>query len=450
MVPPRLQSSVPRARNFYKKINALPLYEHCHDVLDKAREVRIIEGGVIKNPGKNLGGAWVNSIIAETTLYHIVDYRKLNGGKFKLPDALENKEVRKEIETFGKLTELERRGASLSEYVPLLNNGEAPLAILVKLADYAVTHNGDKHLESFISKDGHPLFRMYSSKAEADHLLKMDARAGEMIYAPIAELFGHPGLAGSILKHAFHVNHPDIYEAVMEKLRAAEVQERVALTRALVRELAKRIKHTLKGAGFDVDVVRRFEKHDGKVMRKVRRKLAEEYSDSEESHTMSLEGYISGNIEEFDITSLNDLVALRIIIKRLGKKEIDKMEENERRLAMRIAHDLITSNLNALESISGNRYEYEIDKWNKKSGYRATHFDSYPVVKGTTLKFETQLKTLRDHWIAEEGGAAHWMYIGGASEFGKVLKEVYLSIIHKHNEKDRKADPQLSLPINEE
>ncbi len=452
MVPQKLQSSVQRARNFYKKIDALPQYEHCKDVLDKARRHNIIEGSIIKNHGKDPDRAWKNSRLAVTALYHILDYKKMDPSRMVLPDELMDEETRREIETFGKLTELERKGASLSEYVPLLNNGNAPLAILVKLADYAVTHNGDTHLESFISKEDHPLFRMYTSKAEAERLLKMDARAGELIYAPVAELFGHPGLAGSILKHAFSVNHSDIYEAVMEKVKNVEVEERLELTRTIVRELAKRIKYTLKGAGFnDVEVFRRFEKHEGKIMRKVRRKLAEKYSETEESHMMSLEKYISENIEGFDIASLNDLVALRVVVNRLGKKEIDKMEENEKQAALRIARSLITANLDALESISGNKYSYEIEDWDKKSGYRATHFDSYPVGESRTLRFETQLRTLRDHWIAEEGGAAHWIYIGGDSEFGRILKEVYHNIIHKHNSKERKEnDSQLELPINRE
>jgi len=448
MAPPKLQSSVQRARHFYLKHESLPLYKHCKKVLDKATAHKIVEGSRIKNHGRNIDRAWVNSVIAETILYHIIDHNKLDNSRYILPEAVHNEEVKKEIMTFGKLTELDRRGALLSEYVPLLNNGEAPLAILAKLADYAVTHNGDNHLDNYISGEGHPVFRTYSSMTHAVESLRMDAKAGERIYAPVAELFGHPGLAGSILKHAFSVNHPDIYGIVVEKLQDAETQEKMALTKTMVKELARRIRHTLKGAGFDATVIPRLEKHEGKIMRKVRRKIAETYNESDESGSVTLDKYITDRVERFDITSLNDLVALRVIINRLGRKEIDDMEEDEKHAAMKIAYSLIKANLDALESISGNKYAYEIEEWDKKSGYKATHFDAHPVGESRTLRFETQLRTMRNHWIAEEGGAAHWIYIGGDSEFGRILKEVYLGIIHKHNGgSEKEQERQLKLPI---
>jgi len=446
--PPNLLSSIHTARNFYLKHKAMPQYEHCMGVLKKAEKHKIVEGKFIKRYTKDPNRALVNSILAETILYHIIDHKKIDGCKYILPAAVNDPAVKKEIVLFGKLTELDRKGAALSEYIPLLNNGEAPLAILAKLADYAVTHNGENHLENFISEEGHPIFRTYSSMAEAYESLRMDANAGERIYAPIAELFGHPELAGSILKHAFDVNHHDIYNFVMEKIKDAELQERLSCTRILVKELAKRIRKTLIGAGFDVVVIPRLMKHEGKIMRKVHRKIAKRYNESEESKSMPFEDYLSTNIESFDITSLNDLVALRVIINKLGKREIDSMEEGKKRIVMNNAMALIKTNIEMLESISGSKYGYLIEDWNKESGYRAIHFDCYPI-KTNMLRFEIQLKTFKEHWIAEEGGAAHWIYIGGDSELGRVLKEIYLSIIHRFNGKNeiKEKEGQLELPI---
>jgi len=418
-------------------------------VLKKAEKHKIVEGKFIKHYIKDPNRAWVNSILAETILYHIIDHKRIEKNKYILPASVNDPAVKKEIVLFGKLIELDRKGAVLSEYIPLLNNGEAPLAILAKLADYAVTHNGENNLESFISKEGHPIFRTYSSMAEAYEALRMDANAGERIYAPIAELFGHPELAGSILKHAFDVNHHDIYNFVMERIKDAELQEKLSHTRIVVKELAKRIRKTLAGAGFDVAVIPRLMKHEGKIMRKVRRKIAERYNESEESKSIPFEDYISRTIERFDITSLNDLVALRVVINKVGKREIDSMEESEKRMVMNNAVALIKANIEMLESISSSKYRYQIEEWNKESGYRAIHFDCYPI-KNDMLKFEIQLKTFKEHWVAEEGGAAHWIYVGGDSKFGRVLKEIYLSIIHKFNGKNeiKEKEGQLELPIS--
>ena len=449
-VPPKLQSSIQTARSFYARHNALPLYEHARNVLKRAQEHRIVEKDIIEKHGKNIKRARLNSILAETILYHPVRTKALDSG-VELPDALTNEDVRRELMTFNALNDLNRRGAPLSEYVPLLNNGPAPLATLVMVGDYAVTHSQDTDLENYIKPDGHPIFRMYSSRKEALELLRMDAKSGEKLWAPIAELLGHPPLAGDILEHAYEVKYPDIHSFVNEKLRNEEMQEKLDITRNIAKSLARRLNKSIKGAGFEVEVIPRLEKHGGKIMRKVRKKM-QKFHEKREGEDMNLEldEFIERHLHKFDLIKLHDLVALRVIVNKFGGREIDKMEEKDKELAIQMAVGYIESNITALRLTSESEFAYDIEYVNKESGYEAVHIDAQPVNGTNSVRFEVQLRTIRQHWIAEEGGAAHWMYIGGDSKFGKVMKQLYHDIIYTPNgEGGSVEDRQLIIPYKQ-
>jgi hypothetical protein len=93
----------------------------------------------------------------------------------------------------------------------------------------------------------------------------------------------------------------------------------------------------------------------------------------------------------------------------------------------------IKSNIDALQLTSECEFAYDIEHVRKESGYEAVHIDAHPVNGTNSVRFEVQLRTTEQHWIAEEGGAAHWMYIGGDLKFGKVMKKLYRDIIHTPN-----------------
>jgi len=432
--PMRAVDSNRIAYKFHERVGAPQIWEnHIREVKTKSTETTVVEPAIIDDPRSDVYRAWVNSVLNDILNYHDVKHDVVRGirhnPKVRTP-ALRDERVIEEIEFFGELTELDRKGADLSEYVPLLNNGHAPLALLARILDYAVTHNDGKYLNDFISPTGHPILRMFCSYEEALETLRNEAKAGEMIYAPIAELFGHPSLAGDILTHSFKVRYPQVYEHVTESLKDGIIREKLYFTRTIVRGIKKKIVEELHNMGFDVEMQERMAKHMGKTMRKVRKMLAKKYEDSEESRFLSLKQYITNHVEKFDITELNDLVAMRVILDKYRGEEIDSMEEEKKEHIISMAVGTIKERLNEFVMDSENSYRYSHDFWEKENGYRSHHFDVKPVTMVSAARFEIQVRTTEWHEISEHGKAAHYYYIGGNSEFVDMIKDSYKDRIH--------------------
>lgn len=414
------------AYKFHEKCGVVPLWEkHCRPVLTKAQETTIVEQDIIENPQSDVYRAWVNSVIAEIINYHLVDYRALRENRMELPPALRDERVLQELELFGKLTALDRKGAPLSEYVPLLNNGDAPLALLAKIADVAITHTQHNILSDFVSNVPHPLFRLYPSYQKAIEAMSADAKAGMQVYAPLAELFGHPTIAGDIFIHAFHVCHPDVYKFVIDQLNNGEIQEKISFTQEIVKLLIKKIESDLKKAGFGCVVTPRWKKHEGKMMNKIRNGFVEEYKNSEASNLISLKDYVSRRFESYAITELHDIVAARVVLDTYKENSIDEMEDEEKKTVIDEANKIIKKHLDILIYSSGNAYVYDHKFYNKENGYRSHHFDVKPVTIRNSTNFEFQLRTREWHEVSEHGKAAHYYYIGGDSEFVQIIKFAY-------------------------
>jgi hypothetical protein len=447
-------------------MNALPQYDHCHEVYKKAAKAEIVDESVIRNKREDSERRRANVTLRRLALVHSLDYSELKSSGERLPPLLRDSRVMEELEIFSKLTELERSGAPRSAYASILNNGRRPLALLVKLADYAVTHDTENQLEGFIA-DGTPsLIRRYSSVEDAYSAMRADAKAGEMIYAPVAELFGYPQLAGDIFLHSFRVNHPEIYNHVLSSMRDPSMKDRIARTQRMVGELAKVLTGHLKSSGFDAEVTLRREKHDGKKMKKVLSHLSDDYGRSaEKAGGMKFPEYVARKIGFFDFERFNDLVAVRVVVhsyhgasmdevlseaaavengstegryEGVGLDKIGQMLESIKASALRIAVSDIANVLSTVRDRFGefvgnartNAVYYE-----KKNGYRAFHFDTKSDKDGAhrALPFEVQLKTPEWHAIAEHGKAAHYYYLSRDEEhapFVDMIAAAYHDIIH--------------------
>ncbi|NYZ74322.1 hypothetical protein H0O00_04210 [Candidatus Micrarchaeota archaeon] len=440
--PPNLTSSVQRARQFYTRFKALPLYEHCHGVFRRAAEEGIIEGEQIKQVRSDEAGrklAWFHSIIAETMLYHVVDAGKLVGGAVDLSFLKEdhpllNSDIRTELGVFSRLTELDRIGAPASDYGTVLNNDHAPRALLARLTDYAVTHNTEDRTPGHISHHPSPLFRMYSSKADAKKRLEMDAKAGEKIYAPVAELFGFPLLAGDIFKHVYRINHPVVHDHVVEIIAKEQAEGRLGATQAIARRLVKVLRRTFTDSGFDVEVVPRLEKHEGKTMRKFYNQLVDRHKALPSSYSPPLEEFVASTIREYTLSSLNDTVALKVILDNFNGRQVDAMPEEQKLEVIQAALDMVTVQLNILKIVEG--YAHRFDPQNKKNGYIAYHFDAKPIGRDNLLPLEVQVKTRVWDDIASHGKAAHYYYIGGDPAFIELVSNAYRDIIHRKQGSD--------------
>ncbi|MEW6722226.1 MAG: hypothetical protein AB1324_03115 [Candidatus Micrarchaeota archaeon] len=422
--PTPLRASVQTARNFYLRCNAMPLYGHCRGVLKTACDVGIVEGRVILDPRADPKRQRANSTLAETILYHTVERGSLGAGGTPLPAPLRDEEVLRELDVYCRLTRLERSGAPLTEFIPLLNNGRAPLALLAKIADYAVTHNEAEALQYLVGSWTGP-FRTYSSMDEIRDLLRMDAIAGERIYAPVAELFGYQELAGDILRHSYGVNHPEIYALVMDTLASEEVRARLAATQSIARKLARSIRDTLRSFDYEAEVAIRMQKHAGKLMRKVRRRLR---GDAENGVPA---------LFAMDVEKISDWVALRVVVRRHEKREIDALAEDRKWRVIEGAVGIIDMCLQTMQLLRGG-YSFSHAFKDKTNGYRAHHWDMRAEKPDNPsgslpLPFEIQLKTSEWHEVAERGKAAHYYYIGGESEFVDMIADAYREILHKYD-----------------
>jgi hypothetical protein len=347
---------------------------------------------------------------------------------FQEDHPLRNPGLLKELEVFCRLTELDRKEASPSEYEDVLNNGRAPLALLARLADYAVTHNTEDRTPEHISRMPSPLFRMYSSNEHASQCLEAEAKAGERLYAPIAELFGYPSLAGDILRHAYRINHEVIHGHVESMFEDGQMLEQLHTTQALARKLARRIRRTLAETGFKAEVVLRPEKHKGKVMRKFMLDLKEKFGKKGKGPDR-FDDFIAAHIGEYDMGSLNDPVALKVILDSFLGKDINTMDGHEKRDTIRVALGVVRLNLRILKMVEG--YTYKYDYKEKKNGYKAHHYDSHPSWENGKLPIEVQVKTREWDDLASHGKAAHYYYIGGDERFIDMVAGAYQDIIHR-------------------
>jgi hypothetical protein len=465
---PSLNSIVQTGRAFYDRCGARPLYEHGRLVIEKEASAGIVEGKVIVDTKADFDRRKANYIIAQTTMYHTLKSGHIEIVGEKIPDALRDEAVLEEIDKFSGLTENERSGAPLKDYASLLNNGHAPLALLVKLADYAVTHKMEDQIEGLVGNHRSSLFRLYSSTDEAQRLLRMDALAGEKIYGPVAELFGYPRLAGDIFEHSFRVNHPDIYERVKSVMTDQMMLQRLSSTQALVTDVARLMRNILTAYGFQTEIEIRRQKHDGKKMNKVLRIMKKDHEDLQAPDKGTSEAYVRDNVSKFDFERFNDWVALRVIIRKFRGIDIDHMIGNavpaiegdaksvsydfgtmdkllqkvrvgELRLALKVVGDVIRSL--ELTSPALGKSKCNITYFEKDNGYRAFHFDtvSDSGLPMRVLPFEIQLKTAEWYDIAEHGKAAHYYYLGGDTEFVDMIKAAYHDIIHR-NDNGKKAN----------
>ncbi len=448
-VPPHSIDHVTHtARHFFEFHNAMPLFEHCHKVATRAREVSMVEPAAIEafdhEDDSKSERACANSFLHQIMMFHVVRASRVASilsscqeHSSYIPDMLMGVGLLHELNVFNQLTSLNRSGAELPEYQDVLNGGKHPsLALLAMLADYAVTHV-DPNTRGFIGPQS-SLFRTYDSESSAHQALVNDAVAGEKILAPIAELFGYSSLAGDILRHAYHTNHPLIHDHVMSLFQDSAGLESLAKTQKIVEQLKDEVAQKLNGNGFDVEIMFRSHKHPGKMMRKIFRSITEAHLNQIGIKCNKLEGdmccyslpveAIEQRINTYSMNTFYDSVAMKIVLKSYKGQKIDDMDVEQRDLAILEARLFVDRCIGSKCNELG--YKFNSQFREKPNGYKGWHVDTtlYPV---HLLPFEVQLKTEEWHRIAEQGGAAHYLYLGGNPSLIDVVKAKYHDIVHQ-------------------
>jgi hypothetical protein len=458
---PIAQSDVQHVRAFYKRQNSLNQYRHCHDVYKKAVRFGIIDEGIIRCQEADAPLRQSHLLRRRLALLHVVDSSQLGRVAGMLPAHMVDDALMEELHVYGELTLLERRGAPKPDFLALLNNGKRPLAPLIKIPDCSLTHDTEDELAGFIST-GHPsIIRQYSSVRDAREAMRLDLKAAEKIWAPLAGFYGYQELKGDIFEQSYRVNHPEVYASVVANLADELTQERLRTTQPIVREAARIIAGMLRSYGFTAEVPLRELKHRGNQMEKARRILKEDYGHLPEEGRPHLEEFVRRNAGAFNFDRFNDLVAVRAIVDSFRGFSIDRilrdsvhavepemvgvpvdlgriktLLESIRVPSLRLAVKAVADSLLSLRLIYPDllgESECLVEYKRKDNGYRSFHFDMRATgpYGRKTVPFEFQLRTSEWHYISERGGAAHYLLKGGGDpELIDILGNGYHDLLY--------------------
>ncbi len=446
-----VHSSVALARAFHAQRGTLPLYEHGHSVLGTTLKSGIVESKVISDPKQPLERRCANSALAELSLWHMIDHDKLQNYGGTLPKVLTTPDVREELTRFSRMSKAIKTGDT-GAFKKELDNGNAHLALLVMLADYAqVSTNYDIRLNEMLGMSD-PLFRTYADRKELLGCLTHGAELAEDKLAPLAELFGYPGIAGDIIQHAYEIRHPETHSHIIGLFTDSQICEMICATQKIVRKIRRRLVDTLRANGFEATVEMRPIKHPGKVMRKIHRFVLNSMNrdarlDYLDGKTSGLDGYLQ-ILKSFDLRNVNDPIALKVILHSLHGQPVDEMDSvsdnfggGEVVSLMKQVIDVAVSHVRTvlttfnavlrIESRYDQVYYMDYTHYSKDNGYDAHHFDSRPAMPDATiLPFEVQVKTQGQDYVASHGGAAHYLYLGGDSTFVVNMRARYLETVH--------------------
>ena len=453
-------------RGFFSKahkqgeVNARGLFEHGLAVLERATSVKmfddepiiaaraLLRGNTNTPMAKRLGVFGIeldsdigraalrrgiaNTQLAEVILFHSADPAvHMHLGR----TVIDSNRLEWELDVFRKLIKLDLKGTNATddEYAEILGERRglisgvlddrfsiAPLAFLARIADLAVTHITDGQEERDISpfvKNGHPskYFREYDTIEDVVTGVGQYAHAARILYGPAAERLGYPQLSGDLYEQAIYVQERYIYDHVLRKLNDPSTKTILEETKRRTKILKAKIADSLRAQGFEFEIEMREVKHQGKIMNKLSRRVAEmclkAQSEIPQENRIYEKEYFFRNSGLFSVLDFHDIVALRVKIK--GKTTGDEylevrgyVDEPSTRALDRAKQTV----LNAIEDTFGRRAKIEQEHKKRDNGYEGLHFD---ITNTGVCNVEVQVKTEEWHHQAEHGGAAHFMYLGG-------------------------------------
>ncbi len=458
---PKAQSDIQLARNFYRRMGRPNQYIHCHDVYKKAARAGIIDEGIIRDESADGALRQSHLMRRRLALLHVIDFDKVSQFPGILPGKLVDDALMEEIDVFGRLTRLERRGAPKTDYLELLNNGKRPLATLIKIPDWSLTHDTEDRLGGFIVTDTPSIIREYSSVEDARLAMRLDFRVAENLWAPLAGFFGYQELSGDIFEQSYRINHPLTYRRVVSQMADPEYLAMIARTQIIAREASRLVSGSLGNYGLNAITSVRKLKHRGKQMEKLNRLLKEEHDGIPPGARPGFEEFLLDKIRGFDYGRFNDIVAVRTVLYHHRNQPIDDivraagaavepgMENRpvglERigellgairalplKMAVKSVGDVLTS-LPLMNPELLGEYVCAVEYKRKPNGYQGFHFDIRATGRGGSLivPFEMQLRTDEWHYISERGGAAHYLYKGECdSELIETLGNGYHDLLY--------------------
>ncbi len=469
------------ARTFFEKQMSVPgAYQHGKDVLDKMDAVGLFEPSTL-SIGQDASDsdhvrAVANGTLAATALFHTLSVDKIVAALKKghvLPSLLSERELQSAMTGFDLHRELDT--AERFDRVTFLEFATDPtnLGLLVRIADLAQTHidvGSVSHLSAQFG--GTPiqkaLFYDYGSESSEALLVRLRRAAwvGRWAYAPLSEALGYPQLAGDLFGHYFDAFHP----ALKVSLRRFQAHPRhdhlLQQTQRFVNDFIRKIIiSTLQTHGIEVEIHMRPVKHEGKLLGKAERYIRKEFNHSavdcsttdRQFDSLDLSGFkrenlwwfsnafsqfVASKAEYYPWESFHDTVALQVVIKSVNGKPLDEFLLGDGNQAiitdphyraklkefLTLVGDYVKSSVMLqLYHLKHAGKECKDDPYDKPNGYLAVQYDFFrrgvTIEDMTLFPFEIQMHGETIYRWLNQGGAAHFRYLGGESELAAAARE---------------------------
>lgn len=399
--PVPLADSSERWLKVYRNCKAEAAYQHAKRTVDLAIDYGIIEPEKICD--RRADPLQLNHKTANVGFAHVFRDTPHNRERFPADDFSRHPLVIEGFETFDRLRNNDLSGQDRGLYRKLLE--KPSLGTLIRLPDLMQYHGkcGPASEKELARLDPSTFYFFQNQTGRTEY--QRVAQAAHNIYGPLAEFFGYTKrLAGDLDMMSYYNLNPSLYEKVMVCLRL--IRPRVKATNRIMKSVVSQLEDTLKSSGYECDIRMRDHKHEGRVMRKVDRKLRE-----------------GGGAIYDHVAQLSDLAAFTVVLHSC--RDIPIADGDERHFSY-VAHAvmLVTVALLGEGGMEATPRNYITHP--KRNGYRSLHVDM--VFKNPELLgMEAIIRNTQMDRIATEGGAAHYLYKGAGPEI-QAIQRAYQNV----------------------
>lgn len=386
--PAQLQASMARWASAYSKFGGADAFSHAKRVLDVAIAHDVVEPRKIGN--NKVDPRELNLRLANVILGHVFKEGRTNKKDFPSEDFERCALVVEGFNTFDALRQNDLTFQDKARYSELLEKPSLGLlARLVDLTQYGLHGKTSEGELAHLDSSKFYVYNQLRGKTEYE----MIGSAARNIYSPLADMLGYRDLAGDLYKIYYQHVEPNAHQEVMQALELLE--SRIEMTRLVAEAVISQLKIKLKRAGFHYTLKIRPGKHPGKVMEK-----ADRYQRQNGQNTYRV------------VSELNDLVAFTVILHSKNGKAVTQSDVDD--FAM-VAREIvrIANSIQPLRHKSEGQMFTDMVSRPKPNGYQSFHVDM--SLEGMdVVNMEAIIRNGRMESYAESGGAAHYLYKGGA------------------------------------
>jgi hypothetical protein len=394
-----LADSSQRWFTLYKTLGAEPAFWHAKHTNDLGIDYGIIEQDKICD--RKADPLQLNLKAAQVGFAHMFRDTPANRKRFHAEDFSNHPLIVEGFETFDRLRANELGAQNRKVYAQLLE--KPSLGTLMRLPDLMQYHGhkGPVSGKSLAKLDPSVFYCFKTDQVLSEYV--QIAKAVHNVYGPLAEFFGYTKqLAGDLDQMSYYYLNRRLYDHVLESLRS--MRSRIKATNCIMNTVVSQLGNLLKREGYEFDIKVRDHKHVGRVMEKADRKLKEE----------------GGNVEK-QVKALKDLAAFTVVLHAYKDKIITQEDLSHFKKVAEIIIDL-TKGLQ--QNLVAECEDFISTP--KQNGYQSLHVD-FSCIDDDLVGMEAIIRNTYMHFMATDGGAAHYLYKGAGPEI-RALQNAYNNV----------------------